>query len=234
MTQPRIVTRAEWLEARAALLAEEKRMSKLRDELNAKRRAMPWVRVEADYRFADASGEHALAELFEGRSQLIVQHFMFGPDWDEGCPSCSFWADNYDGTVVHLNARDISFVAVSNAPVAKLEAYKARMGWGFRWLSSMGSAFNRDYQVSFTRAELDAGEAIYNYAKKGFPSTEAPGASVFTRDEQGRIFHTYSTYARGLDMLNGAYHYMDLVPKGRDEDALPYSMAWLRRHDSYT
>ncbi|EDM77872.1 hypothetical protein PPSIR1_01557 [Plesiocystis pacifica SIR-1] len=234
MTQPRIVTRAEWLEARAALLAEEKRMSKLRDELNAKRRAMPWVRVEADYRFTDAAGEHALAELFEGRSQLIVQHFMFGPDWDEGCPSCSFWADNYDGTVVHLNARDISFVAVSNAPVAKLEAYKARMGWGFRWLSSMGSTFNRDYQVSFTRAELDAGEAIYNYAKKGFPSTEAPGASVFTRDEQGRIFHTYSTYARGLDMLNGAYHYMDLVPKGRDEDELPYSMAWLRRHDSYT
>lgn len=234
MTQPRIVTRAEWLEARAALLAEEKRMSKLRDELNAKRRAMPWVRVEADYRFADASGEHALAELFEGRSQLIVQHFMFGPDWDEGCPSCSFWADNYDGTVVHLNARDISFVAVSNAPVAKLEAYKARMGWDFRWLSSMGCAFNRDYQVSFTRAELDAGEAIYNYAKKGFPSTEAPGASVFARDEQGRIFHTYSTYARGLDMLNGAYHYMDLVPKGRDEDDLPYSMAWLRRHDSYT
>ena len=233
MTERPIVSREEWLAARRELLAEEKRFSRLRDELTRKRQALPWVEVAADYRFEGAQGELGLDELFEGRSQLIVQHFMFGPQWSEGCPSCSFWADNYDGTLAHLAARDISFAVVSNAPLAKLDAYKARMGWSFRWVSAGGGSFNRDFGVSFTQAEVDSGELDYNYAKGRFPTTEAPGISVFNRGADGRLFHSYSCYARGLDMLNGAYHYMDLVPKGRDEAELSYSMAWLRRRDCY-
>lgn len=234
MSQSRVVSREEWLAARRELLAEEKRFTKLRDELTRKRQAMPWVAVETDYRFMGSEGELSLGDLFGERSQLIVQHFMFGPDWEEGCPSCSFWADNYDGTLAHLAARDIAFVAVSAAPLAKLDAYKARMGWSFRWVSAQGSSFNRDYHVSFTQAEVDAGELHYNYRDNArFPTTEAPGASVFTRGEDGAVFHTYSCYSRGLDMLNGAYHYIDLTPKGRDEAGLSYSMAWLRRHDKY-
>ena len=233
MTEHPIVSREQWLEARRGLLAEEKRFSRLRDELTRKRQALPWVEVAADYRFEGAQGELGLDELFGGRSQLIVQHFMFGPQWSEGCPSCSFWADNYDGTLAHLAARDISFAVVSNAPLAKLDAYKARMGWSFRWVSSGSGSFNRDFGVSFTQAEVDGGELDYNYGKVRFPTTEAPGISVFNRGADGRLFHSYSCYARGLDMLNGAYHYMDLVPKGRDEAELSYSMAWLRRRDSY-
>ena len=235
MNQPRVVSREEWLAARRELLAAEKEFTKQRDELTRQRQAMPWVAVETDYRFVGTEGELGLAELFEGRSQLIVQHFMYGPEWSEGCPSCSFWADNYDGTIAHLNARDISFAAVSAAPIDKLEAYRARMGWSFRWVSSQGSSFNRDFHVSFTQAEVDAGDINYNYREGArFPTTEAPGISVFARGEGGQLFHTYSCYARGLDMLNGAYHYMDLTPKGRDEAGLSYSMAWLRRHDSYS
>jgi predicted dithiol-disulfide oxidoreductase (DUF899 family) len=174
-----------------------------------------------------------LADLFDGRGQLIVYHFMFGPDWEEGCPSCSFWADNFNGIIVHLNHRDITMIAVSNAPLARLEAYKQRMGWDFKWVSSLGSDFNRDFQVSFSPEEVERGELYYNYETRGFPSEEAPGVSVFVRDASGGVFHSYSCYSRGLDMLNGAYHYMDLVPKGRDEEGLPYSMAWLERRDQY-
>ena len=201
--------------------------------MSRERRALPWVKVEKDYVFQGPNGPESLGDLFDGRSQLLVQHFMYGPDWEEGCPSCSFWADSYDGFVVHLAQRDVTMVAVSRAPLVKLDAFKRRMGWSFKWVSSLGSDFNRDFQVSFTPDEMAKGEMTYNYETRGFPADEAPGVSVFIKNEDGEIFHTYSCYARGLDMLNGAYHYLDLVPKGRDEDGLPYSMAWVRRHDEY-
>ncbi len=177
--------------------------------------------------------QETLAELFAGRRQLLVYHFMFGADWDEGCPSCSFWADNFQGIIVHLNHRDVTMVAISRAPLEQLEAYKKRMGWTFKWVSSEATDFNRDYHVSFTPQELETGEMYYNYRINTFPSSEGPGISVFYQDETGSIFHTYSCYARGLDMLNGAYHFLDLVPQGRDEADLPYPMAWVRRHDRY-
>ncbi len=230
---PKIVSEEEWLKARKALLAEEKAFTRARDALSEKRRQLPWVKVDKSYDFEGASGRLSLSDLFEGRSQLIIYHFMYGPDWEQGCPSCSFWADNFDGISIHLNHRDTNLVAVSRAPFVVLEAYRKRMGWGFNWVSSYGSEFNRDYQVSFEEAEIEKGEMLYNYRMQKFPSSEAPGISVFSRHEDGQIFHTYSCYQRGLDMLNGAYHYMDLTPKGRDEADLPYSMAWLRRHDEY-
>lgn len=232
MPDNRIVSREDWRAARTALLEREKEFTRARDALSKARRELPWEKVEKDYRFDTADGEKSLAELFGGRGQLIVQHFMFGPDWAEGCPSCSFWADGYDGFQIHLAHRDVAMVTVSRAPLEKLLAYRKRMGWTFEWVSSLRSDFNRDFNVSFTPAELESGKAEYNYAKRGFPSEEAPGISVFARTEQG-VFHTYSCYARGLDMMNAAYHYLDLVPKGRDEAGLPYSMAWLRRHDAY-
>ncbi len=233
MPTHRIVSREEWLEARKAHLAREKAFTRQRDELSRERRALPWVRVEKDYVFQGPNGAESLGDLFDGRGQLLVQHFMYGPDWEEGCPSCSFWADGYDGFIVHLAQRDVTMVAVSRAPLDKLDAYKRRMGWRFKWVSSLGSDFNRDFQVSFSPEEMASGEMTYNYETRGFPADEAPGVSVFARNEAGEIFHTYSCYARGLDMLNGAYHYLDLVPKGRDEDDLPHSMAWVRRHDQY-
>ncbi len=233
MSQPQIVSREEWLRARLAHLAKEKEFTRLRDELSRQRRQLPWVRVDKPYVFESPLGQESLADLFQGRSQLIVYHFMYGPDWEEGCPSCSFWADNFNGTIVHLNHRDITMIAVSNAPLAQLEAYKKRMGWDFKWVSSLGSDFNRDFQVSFTPGEVERGELYYNYEIRGFPSEEAPGVSVFVRDAAGEVYHSYSCYSRGLDMLNGAYHLMDIVPKGRDEEGLPYSMAWLERHDQY-
>jgi predicted dithiol-disulfide oxidoreductase (DUF899 family) len=225
------VSREEWLAARKALLAKEKAFTLQRDELSAQRRALPWVKVDKTYVFEGREGKVTLANLFDGRSQLLVYHFMFGPDWQEGCPSCSFWADNYNGIVVHLNHRDVSLVAVSRAPLEKLEQYKRRMGWTFNWVSSSGNDFNRDYHVSFTPEEK--GRAVYNYKAGSFSGEEAPGISVFAKDEAGAVYHTYSCYARGLDMLNGAYHMLDLVPKGRDEDGLPFTMAWVRRHDRY-
>jgi predicted dithiol-disulfide oxidoreductase (DUF899 family) len=228
-----VLSSQEWLAARKDLLAEEKEFTRLRDQLSAQRRALPWVRVEKNYLFDGPRGKESLSDLFEDRSQLIVYHFMYGPDWEEGCPSCSFWADNYNGIVVHLNQRDISLVAVSKAPFDKLVRYRERMGWNFKWVSSFVNEFNRDFRVSFSQEEIDSGEVYYNYGPTRFPSTEAPGISVFFKNSRQEIFHTYSCYARGLDMLNGAYHLMDLTPKGRDEDNLPYSMAWLRRHDSY-
>jgi predicted dithiol-disulfide oxidoreductase (DUF899 family) len=228
MSHP-VVTRAAWLEAREALLVQEKELSKARDAIAAARRALPWVEVTEDYRFSDADGEHTLAELFEGRSQLIVYHFMFGADWEAGCKSCSFLTDHYQGALEHLHARDVSLVAVSIGPLEKLHAYRARMGWRHRWVSSAGSRFNYDYGVSFTPEDIAAG-ATYNYGGKAWG--EAPGLSVFIR-EGGRIFHTYSTYSRGLDSLINAYNLLDLVPKGRDEAGLEFSMGWVKRHDEY-
>ncbi|WP_417512947.1 DUF899 domain-containing protein [Minwuia sp.] len=233
MPEPVIASRDEWLAARKSLLAEEKAHLRRSDELAAKRRALPRVRVEKDYRFITNGGEKSLGDLFGGYSQLIVQHFMFGPDWEQGCPSCSLWADSYDGTVVHMNQRDTGFVAVSRAPLEKLNAYRERMGWRFEWVSSLGSDFNFDFGVSATEAQIKAGTASYNFSETSPHGEEMPGASVFAKDPEGSVFHTYSTYARGLDPLNGMYAYLDLLPKGRDEDDLPFSMSWVRRHDEY-
>ena len=233
MQNHKVVSRSEWLVARKEHLLKEKEFTRFRDRLSQQRRDLPWERVDKEYIFTGSKGRESLAQLFAGRSQLIVYHFMFHPSWSEGCPSCSFWADNFNGIVVHLNHRDVTLVGISKAPFEKLEAYKKRMGWTFEWVSSSECDFNRDYQVSFTPEEVQKGEMVYNYATTKFPVEEAPGISVFYRDGEGVIFHTYSCYARGLDMLNGAYHYLDLVSKGRDEDNLPYSMAWLRRHDRY-
>jgi len=232
MDHPRIVSQAEWLAARKELLKKEKEFSKLRDELSRQRREMPWEKVEKAYMFDGPKGKESLAELFGGRSQLIVYHFMLGPDWKEGCPSCSFISDNIDGSVVHLAARDVRLVVVSRAPLAQIEAFKKRMGWRFHWVSSNATDFNFDYQVSMTKKELEKGQAYYNYSKQ-FPSEERPGTSVFYRNGSDNIFHTYSSYARGLDILIGAYNWLDLTPKGRDEEGLKHGMAWVRHHDKY-
>lgn len=233
MSNHPVVSKQEWLLARQEHLAKEKEFTRLRDELAAQRRQLPWVKVEKNYQFETTGGPRGLEDLFGDCSQLIVQHFMFGPDWQEGCPMCSFWGDNFSGTTAHMAHRDISFVAVSRGPVEAIQAYKKRMGWDFTWVSSLGNDFNFDFNVSFTEAEMKRGEVFYNFRQTTFPSSEGPGASVFCRNETGEIFHTYSCYGRGLDMLNGAYHYIDLTPKGRDEQELPYPMAWVRRHDQY-
>jgi predicted dithiol-disulfide oxidoreductase (DUF899 family) len=233
MQPNKIVSREEWIAARQVHLAEEKELTRLRDRLSQSRRRLPWVRVDKEHLFEGPDGKESLADLFAGRGQLIVYHFMYGPDWEEGCPSCSYLCDNIDGSMVHLNHRDVTMVAVSRAPFDKLEAYRKRMGWKFKWVSSHGGDFNHDYDVSFTAEEMAKGEVTYNYKKSTFPSDEAPGLSVFYRHGHGDIFHTYSAYARGLDALICTYNYLDLVPKGRDESDLPYSMAWIRRHDQY-
>ena len=233
MANHAVVSEAEWTEARKALLAKEKEFTRLRDALSRERRALPWVRVEKRYVFVGPEGEQTLADLFAGRHQLIVQHLMFDPSWNAACKSCSFWADGYNGFFPHIEQRDTAFVAVSLAPLDNLEAFKRRMGWTFKWVSSLGSDFNGDFQVSETDAEKANGNSYYNY-RIGEPfSMERPGTSVFYRDDDGSVFHTYSCYARGLDMMNGAYQYLDLTPKGRDEDALPFSMSWVRLHDEY-
>ena len=233
MSSPRVVSRAEWLEARRAHLAREKELTHLRDRVSAERRAMPWVKVDKSYVFDTSTGTRTLADLFDGRRQLIVYHFMFGPGWEEGCPSCSFLADHIDGATLHLAQRDVTLLAVSRAPLARIDAFKTRMGWRFPWVSSQGSDFNFDYHVSFTKDAIALGAVDYNFETRDFPSEEAPGISVFYKDEHGDVFHTYSTYARGLDLLVGAYNYLDLAPKGRDEDALAFTMAWVRHHDRY-
>ncbi|MDH3235287.1 MAG: thioredoxin family protein [Alphaproteobacteria bacterium] len=227
------VSRDEWLAARQDLLAKEKEFTKQRDAISAARRELPWVKVEKDYVFDGPDGQTTLAELFDGRSQLIVYHFMLGPGWEQGCPSCSFLADHFDGAVVHLAHRDATLVVVSRAPLAEIEIFQKRMGWEFKWVSSYGNDFNRDYHVSFTEDEMANGEVVYNYRKTTFPSEEAPGVSVFARSEDGDVFHTYSSYGRGLDILLGTYNFLDMVPKGRDETELPYSMSWVRHHDRY-
>ncbi len=233
MENPKVVSRQEWLLARKEYLAKEKEFTQLRDQLSQQRRELPWVKVEKEYSFDGPSGKETLSELFAGRSQLIVYHFMFHPSWDEGCKSCSFWADNFNGVIVHLNHRDVTMVAISKAPLDKLEAIKKRMGWNFKWVSSFETDFNRDYHVSFTPAEMEKGEMYYNYKMGKFPREEGPGISIFHKDKSGNIFHSYSCYARGLDMLNGAYHYLDLVPKGRNEAGLSYPQEWVRHHDKY-
>ena len=229
----RVVSQEDWLAARKRLLTKEKEFTRLRDRLSAERRELPWVRVDKDYVFDGPDGKETLADLFDGRSQLLVYHFMFGPGWEQGCPSCSFVSDHIDGANWHLPQRDVTLLAVSRAPLAEIEAFKRRMGWRFKWVSSHGNDFNRDYHVSFTPEEMAKGEVYYNYAMTEFDSEEAPGASVFYKDATGAIYHTYSCYARGLDTLIGAYNWLDLAPKGRDEAALPWTMAWVRHHDRY-
>ncbi len=235
MESHRVVSRNQWIEERKALLAREKEFTQLRDQLSHARRDLPWVRVDKDkdYVFDGAGGKQTLAELFAGRQQLIVYHLMFDPSWEEACPRCSFWADNFNGVLVHLNQRDVSLVAISRAPFAKLAAFQKRMGWSFNWVSSFANDFNHDYHVSFAPEQIAQGEVIYNYRLVKNSMSERPGISVFYKDPGGTIFHTYSCYARGLDMLNVAYHYLDLTPKGRDEEELPFPMAWVRYHDAY-
>jgi predicted dithiol-disulfide oxidoreductase (DUF899 family) len=233
MQPHKLVSREEWLAARKAHLAKEKEFTRARDELSRQRRELPWVKVDKAYAFDGPDGKQTLGDLFDGRSQLIVYHFMFGPGWEQGCPSCSFLADHFDGALVHLAHRDVTLLAVSRAPLPEIEAFKQRMGWRFKWVSSHGNDFNRDYHVSFSKDELADGKVFYNYRMDKFPSEEAPGASVFYKDANGDIFHTYSAYARGLDILAGTYNYLDLVPKGRDEAELPWTMAWIRHHDRY-
>jgi len=227
-----IVSAEDWTKARKALLAKEKELTHARDILSAERRALPWVKVDKDYVFDTRDGKKTLSQLFAGRSQLVVYHFMLGPGWDEGCPSCSFLADHFDGAMIHLSQRDVTFVAVSRAPLAEIEAFKTRMGWQFPWVSSFGGDFNFDYHVSFKDDEVGK-DGDYNYERQEIFSDEMPGASVFYKDESGTVFHTYSAYARGLDILLGAYNFLDLTPKGRDEAELPWSMAWVRHHDKY-
>ena len=229
----RVVSHKAWIEARRKFLAKEKKFTRLRDELSRQRRALPWEKVDEQYVFDGPEGRETLPELFDGRSQLIVYHFMFAPDWDEGCKHCSFWADNFNSLGIHLNHRDVSFVAVSRAPLAKLEAFRKRMGWSFKWVSSGQNDFNYDYQASFTPQEVESGAAFFNYSKSDVGVTDREGVSVFYKDPSGAVFHTYSSYARGIDMLNTAYHYLDLVPKGRDEDGLEFTQAWVRYHDKY-
>jgi predicted dithiol-disulfide oxidoreductase (DUF899 family) len=233
MNPPKIASRDEWLAARHELLAKEKHLTRLRDELAAERRTLPWVPVEKAYAFDGPSAKLTLSDLFAGRSQLVVYHFMLGPGWKEGCPSCSLLSDHLDGAVVHLAARDVALAVVSRAPYAEIAPFKARMGWRFPWVSSFESDFNRDYHVSFSKEEVATGEFYYNYGMNGFPSEEAPGISVFAKDASGAVFHTYSSYARGGEPFIGAYHFLDMVPKGRDEAGLPWPMAWVRHHDRY-
>ena len=211
---------------------QEKEFTRARDRLSAERRALPWVKVEKPYVFDTPAGKKTLAELFDGKNQLIVYHFMLGPGWVEGCPSCSYLADHFDGAIVHLAHRDAAFVVVSRAPLAEIEAYKKRMGWRFGWVSSFGNDFNFDYHVSFREDQMGK-DGDYNYERQEIDSEEMPGASIFYKDAGGAIFHTYSAYARGLDILIGAYNWLDLTPKGRDEAELPWTMAWVRRHDEY-
>jgi len=228
--QHQVVSREQWIEARKQHLIHEKAFTRQRDQLSAERRALPWVKVDKSYSFEGPGGRKSLAELFGGRSQLIVYHFMFGAGWTEGCPGCSFLSDHLDGANLHLAHHDVSVVAVSHAPLAEFQPFKQRMGWKFDWVSSAGSDFNADYKVCISDEELAAGTATYNYEKSTSTEGELPGLSVFYRNEAGEIFHTYSTYARGLDLLVGAYNYLDLTPKGRNEEG---AMRWVRHHDRY-
>ncbi len=228
--RPPVVTNDEWIAARKAFLAKEKEFTRLRDELSRQRRELPWVKVDKPYVFDGPRGKETLAQLFENRSQLVIYHFMFAPEWNEGCKHCSFWADHYDATNVHLNHRDVTLVVASHAPLAKLQAFKKRMGWRFKWVSSFGTEFNYDFGVSFRPDERK--EPVYNFGQPpGGPERE--GLSVLYRDEAGDVFRTYSTYARGIDLLNGTYNILDLVPKGRDEDGLNAPQAWVEYHDRY-
>jgi predicted dithiol-disulfide oxidoreductase (DUF899 family) len=232
MPESKVVSRAEWLQARKALLAREKAFSRQRDEIARARRELPWVKVEKDYVFDAPAGKQPLADLFGAKSQLIVYHFMLGPGWEAGCKSCSYLADHFEGALPHLAARDVSFVAVSRAPLAEIEAFRKRMGWRFPWVSSHGNDFNYDFHVSFRKEDLGK-QLEYNYALGEARMEELPGASAFYKDAKGSVFHTYSTYARGLDTMIGAYNWLDIAPKGRDEEGLEFTMAWVKHHDKY-
>jgi predicted dithiol-disulfide oxidoreductase (DUF899 family) len=228
-----IATKENWLQARKDLLSKEKELTRQRDELSRMRRELPWIEVTEDYVFEGPNGPETLSQLFAGRGQLVIYHFMFGPEWAEGCPSCSMLADSFDGMLPHLQQRDVTFLVVSRAPIERINTFKKRMGWSFKWVSSHGTSFNYDYQVSFTPEQKSKGEIYYNYGPSQFPADEAPGASVFYKDETGRIFHTYSTYGRGLDPQLAPYGWLDLTPKGRNEEGLVFPMAWVRHHDKY-
>jgi len=226
-----VVSEAEWLKARKRLLAKEKKFTRMQDELSLERRSLPWVKVTKNYVFDGPKGKETLADLFEERSQLVIYHFMFGPNNEAGCPHCSLRADGFNGINVHLNHRDVTMIAVSRAPYEKLAAYKKRMGWTFKWVSSGDTDFNFDYRVAFTQEEMAKKKAFFNYAMQDPGPPDREGHSVFFRDKRGDIFHSYSCYARGNDMLNIHYHYLDMVPKGRDENGRgPY---WVRRRDEY-
>jgi len=231
--QPRTVSHAEWIEARKQFLKKEREFTHLRDELSRQRRELPRERVEKNYAFEGPRGTETLADLFDNRSQLMVYHFMFGPAWSEGCPSCSYLSDHFDGMTIHLAHRDVTLSVVSRAPFDQIAAYKKRMGWRFHWVSSSGSDFNFDYNVSLSEQDKAGGSMYYNYATIPRSIDELPGLSVFSRDPDGSIYHTYSTYSRGLDILIGTYNFLDMAPRGRDEEGLKHSMAWVRHHDKY-
>ncbi len=232
VTQNPVVSREQWLEARRSLLSKEKEATHLRDKVNAERMALPWVKVEKDYMFDTPQGPKSLADLFDGRSQLMVYHFMFGPEWEAGCPGCSFLADHLDGTLAHLNHHDVTLVSVARAPLAKIEAYKTRMGWKFPWVSSFGSDFNFDYHVSFTPEDLAKDKVFYNFTSVATDEAndELPGLSAFYKNEKGEVFHTYSSYARGAEEILGTLMILDHAPKGRNEDS---TMDFVKRHDEY-
>lgn len=227
-----VVPKAQWIAERKALLAREKELTRLRDQIASERRALPWAHIDKDYVFEAPEGRRSLADLFEGRRQLLVQHFMLGPGWAQGCPSCSYMADHIGGMQVHLEHRDVTVLVVSRAPLAEIERFRQRMGWQFKWVSSNGSDFNYDFGVSFTPEERAKGDVNYNFSMRAFPSEEAPGVSVFYKDDAGEVFHTYSTYGRGVEVMMGTYNMLDLTPKGRDEQA-GHGMAWVRHHDRY-
>lgn len=229
----KVVSQEAWLAARKELLAKEKALTRQKDALAQERLNLPWEKVEKNYTFDGASGQKSLADLFDGRSQLMIYHFMFGPEWKEGCPSCSLVADHFDGITSHLANRDINLVAVSRAPYSLLAPFRKRMGWQFKWVSSSASDFNFDYHVSFTKDEIENKNMYYNYGQNAFPADEAPGASFFYKDADGAIYHTYSTFGRGAESLLGIYNFFDMVPKGRNEASLPWPMAWVRHHDKY-
>jgi predicted dithiol-disulfide oxidoreductase (DUF899 family) len=231
--KPSVVTSEQALAARLKLLHEEKELLRLQDKLAAKRRTLPWVKIEKDYVFDAPAGRVRLADLFDGRSQLVIQHFMLGPGWEQGCKSCSFMMDHFNAAAVHLPARDVAFAAVSRAPLSEILPFKKRMGWNVNWVSAHDTDFNRDFHVSFTPEEMASGSVYYNYGRRPFPQEEAPGVSVFARGVDGTVYHTYSTYGRGVEFIMGAYHILDLAPKGRDEEKLEYGMEWVRHHDRY-
>jgi predicted dithiol-disulfide oxidoreductase (DUF899 family) len=233
MSDHRIASHDEWVTARQRLLTKEKEFMLLRDRLSGERRELPWERIDKQYVFQGPAGNETLADLFAGRHQLIVYHFMFAPEWEVGCKSCSFWADSYNGIIPHLGQRDVSFAAISRAPLSKLQAFASRMGWSFKWVSSANTDFNYDYQVSFKPEDPARSAAEYNYTRYPGSMSDLPGFSVFFKDDAGGLFHTYSTYGRGLDPMNSAYQLLDLVPKGRDEAGLPNPMAWVKLHDLY-
>ena len=229
----RIVSRDQWLAERRKLLAREKELTHLGDQIAAERRALPWVRMDKDYVFDTPQGPRRLADFFDGRHQLVLQHFMLAPGWEQGCKSCSYMADHLDGMAIHLAHRDIALLVVSRAPLADLQRFRERMGWKFNWASSHRNDFNRDFHVSFEPEDRQGGEVYYNFHMTAFPLTEAPGISVFYKDDAGGVFHTYSTFGRGVEVMMGTYNLVDLTPKGRDEAGLEYTMAWVRHHDRY-